>query len=389
MKRAWVVWVACGVVLLSGCSKDAGDSVAPEEGMSADMMTALPDMDAPTESVGAAAAHAHFQGALSRLVCTTLFECPADASLGVLLLGVFGDFNDEADCLERLFQESPFPEDAYASGRVTYDAARAARCLPVLDDFARTYTCNPNFDFEGILGECARVLEGAVASGEACLEDEECAQGLRCEPGAQACHGTCQPPSCGGAVCGAAQFCDFSGDSAACKAMIPNLGDACGTTDECAQGLCLLMPDQTQGVCVERYSVARGGECAEDAHCLTGLICIEGACSDEARDLDIRTLGQPCEYVEFGADCIFGLTCMNLQDPDAPEPMGTCAEHAQAGEACDFSRQCATNHYCAGSGTCAPSKATGEPCSRSVECASSQCDQQLGRCTEDPACVIP
>ena len=154
----------------------------------------------------------------------------------------------ERELVPRLDDGFPFrlevvgDDPAVASGRIHYDGDVAGTCVAAL----RGATCGSSNQV--FRDQCAAVFVGAVAIGDACADDDECAAGL-CDQTAGAAEGTCATPPTAGMAC---------------------VDEACA-----ASAYCEFQPATSQYLCVAK--LADGGLCTSDQACLSGY------CDDASR----------------------------------------------------------------------------------------------------------
>lgn len=182
--------------------------------------------------------------ALAEALCSYAYRCCDAAEIA----DQFGSFDppitDEASCrvaLTGFYQQVVGDDPAVASGRIHYDGDVAASCVAAL----RGATCGSSNQV--FRDQCAAVFVGAVAVGDACADDDECASGL-CDQALGAAAGTCATPPTAGMACVDATCAD----GAYCEAQ-PTAGDLCVA------------------------KLADGGLCTSDQACLSGY------CDDASR----------------------------------------------------------------------------------------------------------
>lgn len=248
-------------------------------------------------------------------------------------------------------------EAEVAAGRLAYRGDRAKACI----DAWKVITCEA---IDAGVPECAGVLVGTVANGNACLDDFECADG-QCLVGAS-CPGICTAYvglngvcSAAGAQCAQGLLCDPNNR---CIATTPpaKQGQACATggceaglycdpgPKTCApkkkSGSCAGAPDACAvgyacvggGSCVV-YS-GRGERCGQDAECGWGWACIDGACGPAP------AIGSPCASSVGGATCTRGAYCDRAGTP------ATCRAQKAGGATCTDYVECAS--YACTAGKC-------------------------------------
>lgn len=193
--------------------------------------------------------------------------------------------------------------DALADGAITIDDAELARCESAMA------AAHEGCGWIGPLGtavapECARLIGGTRASGEACRSTLECVAGLRCAGGGVNDAGKCAPPAPD------RHLCNFSVDALVTYAR--------------QDGWPIEHPE-CLGYCERNRCaapVALGEPCQSNAMCGRGNRCSEGRCVGGARG----QLGDAC----LGDDCAFGLRCYGRR----------CGQPKALGEACSSPFEC-------------------------------------------------
>ena len=233
------------------------------------------------------------------------------------------------------------------TGKVVYDGDAASQCLAYLTDNACTFV-----GFHG--GDvCEEIFEGTLATGAACVEDEEC-KGYKtqtakctqtdgtCDRGTACCPGTCTAiqlaalgASCASADCASDLYC--SGVDMTCKALVATLGAACEGYDGCADPMyCKIPSGGSTGVCADAASSGGACDSTTDELCADGrqycdsttMLCtnavpVGAACSDTIPCVDdancdptsskcvaVPTIGEPCSTTN-GLACLGDLQCVN------------------------------------------------------------------------------
>jgi hypothetical protein len=211
------------------------------------------------------------------------------------------------------YLDSPTPCDRFdeliAAGTVAYHADRAASCLDAnradRDCATEETTC------------FTHVLEGTLAGGAACKDDDECPPDAGCWAASELDANACLPTTC---------------------VHVPQIGEPCGQTPYayCFTGL----------TCVAGFCVAKAQEgeaCGQGSPvCRPDLICYAGGCAH-------RIDGGPCEV---DAECIPAEYCHE----------SVCTPRIPAGGACEEPAACATFAACDASKVCVPAGHLGEPC---------------------------
>jgi len=216
---------------------------------------------------------------------------------------------------------------------------------------------------------CDAVFIGHVPVGEACSSSEECADNAYCND-EEMCPGTCVATLSPGAACEYADF-DECGDGRTCSeegvCIVQKAnGEPCVSSDECQSWRC-----DEGGHCAEfppDYTQDLGEPCDYDENCKLDLYCHEGTCAPAA------ALGESCEGY---TPCVSTAYC-ELEDDSAYE---TCVKRIPVGGACDDSDKCATGVCDAGK--CQELSGLGGPCSSNERCFG-VCDD--GACAPYPAC---
>jgi hypothetical protein len=183
------------------------------------------------------------------------------------------------------------------SGRTLYDASKAGPCLDGLAN--ASCTRGTVFDGHQLDTVCAGVIKGTVASGGACVADNECSGGK------------CHQPSCGGACC-----LGTCGTPAAIGAACTN-GSDCVTDATCRYDV---LVSTSQGTC--QAQAAQGQPCSYGSDCRSGLTC------------DSTGTGTCVPYVPDGQACVQdGAECANINSFCDPET-GKCRPRSAVGAAC-------------------------------------------------------
>jgi hypothetical protein len=232
-------------------------------------------------------------------------------------------------------------------------------------------------DHDCVTGHCRAESVGKICVDMlGCGSDGHCSAGFACRfnPGSVDAK-TGLPSSLGNcsdgmldSVCYAAAQCKYAScDGNRCSG--GRVDDACESNANCASGFCRKLNTSTGGgSCV---SGERGGSCADDGDCSSGLHCTSGACFSS-------TVGQECDAP---ADCASGICVSSLCR--GGEPGSVCLEdaHCKTGV-------CA-NGQCASGGLFSPcSDAT--DCKAGLRCARQVCtDGSAGSpCSSDADCTV-
>ncbi|WP_242343762.1 hypothetical protein [Anaeromyxobacter terrae] len=244
-------------------------------------------------------------------------------------------------------------QQAFAdAGRLSYDAAQAARCLAEM----QTASCDQLWFWDDPgAPSCASVFAGHTSSGSACAVSEECAGG-RCTAWTADCSGTCVAWLAAGEACDA----DPSG---------------CGPGLACDAA-------QVPARCAAPIYAGAGQPCGAFG-CDVGLWCDAGTCR-------AKTSTGSCTG---GAEaCVAGSICMAAGPVDA-----LCVPLVGVGDACGTTALCGPGSHCATSGRCEADPGPGQPCAVSLwtdGCAASWCDAGTcrgyvaagGACTDPAQC---
>jgi len=246
---------------------------------------------------------------------------------------------------------------------------------------------------------------GSVAEGEACQEDEDCIEGLTCQPSAdgQTC-AMCAPlpgagEPCHDYACSLQAWCDYTLQPPLCQARVQD-GNVCTSHEHCLSGRCvasLCMTPRADGQACAQHAECEsqlchlgsctsyreeGGACDADEVCTTGR-CYQGAC------IRVRQIGEACEDDAQCWDICFRGACDQTHDAGDPcdvvddcyDPQymicyqGVCVPLHQLpeGAPCAVDGDCATNRCL--DGACFTMLENGAACTRPEECAQVVCDQ--------------
>jgi V8-like Glu-specific endopeptidase len=281
-------------------------------------------------------------------------DCDGDVDEGCLALGEPCAADDEC-----AFAQLPDYLEPLADAVVCDDLGAGPVCARPCDPLAAGEGCGTFEHFvgggvttvegahcrrtEGCEGRCVPGAPGALADGEACGADTDCAS-LHCvDPGTGA--RTCLPVCRGGdGSCPVGEVC-VAGEGA-CGACVDAervagaraLGEPCGGDGDCGgDAICL------DGACASA--------CGGDRECPAGYRCEDGRCRRGGR----AALGEPCDAV---TDCAVGSEC-------AAE--GFCTRDCAGAEDCGDGLECR-------GGRCEPAGAVlGASCGADAECADGTC----------------
>ena len=342
-------------------------------------------------------------------------------------------------------------EQSAQDGSVIYDPDKVGACHDRFSespcDFASFFFAP---DIYEVLAYCPGTLSPQLDSGDSCVSDGECKEGLYCFKPDYQCPGTCEAPRTDGATCPSGAQCadGFRCNDGLCAAVAKagdscvtescsysvsckkgeicdgniwcnadkiceagrGVGEACGPPDgpfspkaNCAVGLyCDSLETFGPGLC--QAPSAEGGTCTSDSDsCQDGLHCLgtkvddqpaRGTCAPpSARDGDCR----------FDGDCQDELTCVggvcgdavgvgsecSFLDNDCAEGL-ICKDNACA-EPVYFGDDCSDKISC-GFGRCVdakcvPSLRVGETCASNPDCSSNHCVD--GKCYDSSVCRAP
>lgn len=298
-------------------------------------------------------------------VCVQAWDCPAE-------------FPCQADPLSATELRCLAPA---AEGEACEDQAGIRFCdvdLACVDE-----TCEPLIALNGACdpaGGDAGCVEGTYCSattnvcttlggsGDTCQFDDECGDGLACDPGTSTCQAPPAPiangQSCDPAADACASFCSVcapaeAGGALACRDR-GAAGAYCEDDDHCRNGF--ICDPQTSACVVEPVvdGPDLGAACDPDGPACDEGECVEGTCVAGVEN-------DPCDP-SFPA-CQAGLVC----DADAADPSkGVCVPAPATGEAC-IDGQCNGGDFCNAQDQCEALHAAGEACGGDEECVSGTC----------------
>lgn len=229
---------------------------------------------------------------------------------------------------------------------------------------------------------CDDVLKTCQASvydlmeGQTCTGDtRNCDNGLFCKgwainptPGAMGTLGTCVVPKAGdpcktkyASECPTAAFCNLAVDGGPGTCVTASLGSPCqGSASYCLQGhYC------EGGLCAARK--AAGATCTADNNCQAPLQCVTNPATAAKTCGTLPDVGQACAG-SSSSGCLFPNQCV----------AGTCVHTGKVGEKCLGGGQCFSGKCDTDAGVCQSPGATGAACRANVECSSGRCFQ--GKC---------
>jgi hypothetical protein len=328
--------------------------------------------------------------------CRGLFRCTIEAEE---VPGIRAALGTEERCQEVFASSMPMnfglPNLIHAveDGRVVFAPDHVDDCLDA------TARCDHLVNPQPADVACRRVFQGTRNTGEACVRNEECADGGRCIIG-DACPGICGPRVPTGGACDADADCDDTNgpvdcdsETSTCKTtlVLPPVGEgepcwfgskASVDWQPCADGLwCagdeVVDSELRHGTC-RRTRIPVGNDCDfEEDVCEEGAACWDGVC----QMLIIRR--------EPGASCAEATFCDPFQRLECVE--GTCESFGDGreGSPCRFHdasahAACEPGFACIITGsedpvtsqtarTCLPPLAAGVPCRHAHECLSRTC----------------
>lgn len=378
MKKVSMVVLALSLLAFAGC----GDSGGSGGGGGNNGGNNGGELDGPLD---AQAFMQKLDEIQAEAYCKTVFnDCPDKVKLN-FWSGETDRAASQQECIDYLlessyqFAPSSTVPDMVASGRVTFDEAKARTCLQEMQQSSDADACwSP---VEGPSATCREVFSGTVADGEPCKTDVACQSGF-CLPAfatdhTDTCYGECSSQRTfvsQGDECDTYEF-NYACDPTQNLVCEPDPSD----------------PNEERTICVPMYSRQKGQPCDADVACAEGLTCDDYTCVE----LQPGDVGDDCTADEYPPKpCKPELVCGNVSGGTG---QGTCIEPAAEGDSCVDTRDCAVGLYCADDGTCAPQKAAGEPCDARDACAGRmQCDgmgaDQSGTCADRgsyDSCTLP
>lgn len=239
-------------------------------------------------------------------------------------------------------------------GGLCDDTAVGRICTSACDPLRPAVGCSAGFycASSGCTGHCVPGERGALALGEGCEADTDCASLFCIDPGDG--RRRCLDPCRGDAgLCLAGEVC--SAGAGACGGCVPReivraargLGEPCEEDDECRGG-----------VCYERGGVSEcAAPCGAEDECGEGFLCMEGLCVRDRR----QAVGGVC----IGNEDCGGAVCARQ------------GERRWCTAQCASASDCPSGFDCVPAGgtmVCAPVRALdGERCEANDDCASGTC----------------
>lgn len=243
---------------------------------------------------------------------------------------------DTAACDETLYVKQQLLVDVKA-GKVIYDGQAAAACL----DLYRALGCNisgAGLSSVGQAQSCRDTIRGTVATGGACLTDEEC-----------------QSQDCDKSACTMTTECC----AGACAAKIPAGGDCSAAGPRCADDLFCRRGTGTTGIC--SAVIADGQPCTSTDSCVTGRRC----------NLVTGTSAGTCGILPAHGQACPGMLCDSLSDLCDPASKTCVGRIAVGGDCSAIPTGCVPYANCdAATKTCVPRKRAGEDCAQASDCLS-------------------
>ena len=282
-------------------------------------------------------------GATPRDIAEAYLDGFSDCDAFIVEIGYLDALGDVDSLVESITSESSNPYVAFDQ-----DAANACFLYLKSNQFCADLQT-------GVLGgqtSCDRLYPGTLEAGATCDRDE-CAPGLTCAPGPQACGQCAALPQLGEPCtfeCAEGLQCQFAGTSSVCEAIPEPLteGDACNDENPCE-----LFSGSTcvEGICTPRVVVGEGEACdgaffEADTIRVCGpaatLECIPTAPSSTSATCQrVPTLGESCSTIPY---------CRNAF---CDASTSQCVAYLADGQACTEGGQCGDDSYC-GNSVCTP-----------------------------------
>jgi hypothetical protein len=315
-----------------------GGVISPDIGPTADAQTVDVD-DIPDDDLEVVY---ELRDRLWEQACEAAWACPNKRTLSLALeLGRFGssDACQSAEPIRGFFDHELIVAGVQA-GRLTVNEDALTPCVESFENMWCT---------DESLGEsCRELFEPAVPTGGTCMTSFECEGENFCllQDG---CAGTCEP--------------------------LLEHEDRCGMLE----GVCPLgtvCNDKEPARCVEPGYSQLGGDCDEDAQCMSGTAC---TASRTCQELSFSPEGETCDIIDSARHCEPGLACSHLESGD-----GTCQQHRRQGEPCEIWLQCEAGLVCF-EGTCERPREPDMSCDSDNQCAGwSVCEN--GFCARVDSC---
>jgi len=226
-----------------------------------------------------------------------------------------GAFPDEASCKASVILDYNQLEADVSSGKIKYDGDAAASCLNGLDSSKTYESCSITDSATTVSPKaCAGTFKGTVATGGACVINDECVSG--------AC------------------------DASACT----------NNTALCCAGTCL--PTAAQDIPVGGDCSAAAAQCVSSAYCKLPQNGGPPACAARL------AVGAACDALNGLDQCVSGALCLFLQPPTSAASVGACGRLPTQGQACNANVPCDSyGLFCdQASSTCLPRIALGGAC---------------------------
>ena len=263
-----------------------------------------------------------------------------------------------------------------AAGRIHYDATQGQACSAALQGLGCAQVSQANgLDTPAA---CQASLVGQVATGGTCYVSNDCATGFcTWDLPSGTCPGTCQPyaglgQDCAASLCAPGQLCHY--DETLLRSVCATQATAAGGPCPCAWNL-WCDPSGATPTC--RAMLAQGASCdANLDHCATGLVCLgtPPTCRAMVGGGSACTPGSGIGECGFGYRCddgtskcvswpVLGESCLDFPqclasfcNAQANPTSPTCQPLLADGATCDpgaFGGDCASG-FCNGSARCAP-----------------------------------